>query len=147
MKPKKKRRGRPSSIGKVNLRQLRILAGKGFTNEEIGGFFGIARSSLQKYQKQNPKLADTIKREKEVADRRVEKSLFERATGYSHKEDKIFCNNGEIVTQETIKHYPPDPASMIFWLKNRKPDEWKERHELEVKGMDEIFEKMRERYQ
>ena len=71
---------------------------------------------------------------KEVADRRVERALFERATGYNHPELKVFCHNGEIVTHEVNKHYPPDVTAAIHWLKVRKPSEWREVNELVVRN-------------
>jgi hypothetical protein len=72
-----------------------------------------------------------IKKSKSIANDLIEATLFQRATGYSHKEEKIFCSEGQIVTHETTKHYPPDPTSMIFWLKNREPDRWKDKQKGE----------------
>ena len=69
-------------------------------------------------------------------DKQVERALFERACGYKHPEDKIFCHEGEITIQPTIKHYPPDPVSMIFWLKNRQKDKWRDKVEHEHSGKD-----------
>lgn len=76
-----------------------------------------------------------LKKGKDVADQMVERSLFERACGYTCDEEKVFCHTetGMITTEVVEKHYPPDPVSCIFWLKNRKPGEWREKQEIEIK--------------
>ncbi len=55
--------------------------------------------------------------------------MYERATGYSHAEDKIFNDGGEPLIVPTTKHYPPDATSAIFWLKNRQPAKWRDKTE------------------
>ena len=61
----------------------------------------------------------------------MERSLFQRAVGYSHKAVKIFMPQGRDapVYADFIEHFPPDPTSMIFWLKNRQPDKWRDKRE------------------
>lgn len=49
--------------------------------------------------------------------------------GYSHAATKFFQAGGVILKQEYIEHYPPDATSMIFWLKNRQPDKWRDKRE------------------
>ena len=67
-----------------------------------------------------------IKAGKEASDARVERSLYQRANGYSHPAVKAFMTrDGKIVEHHYIEHYPPDPTSMIWWLKNRRPDRWR----------------------
>lgn|SRR3990167_843811 len=123
------KRGPKSKIGNIDLDQLYILASAGFTDAQISEFFKISRESLDTYKNANPKILDTLKTGKELSDNRVVRSLFERANGYQHPEDKIFCEGGRVTVVPTIKHYPPDPTSMIFWLKNRKSKDWKDRVE------------------
>jgi len=63
---------------------------------------------------------------REEADAKVAASLYHRANGYSHKAEKIaFDKDGNELRAEYVEHYPPDTASMIFWLKNRRHDLWK----------------------
>ena len=45
--------------------------------------------------------------------------------------EKIFCSRGKVIRVETVEHYPPDTTAMIFWLKNRQPDRWRDRAEVE----------------
>jgi hypothetical protein len=85
--------------------------------------------TLNHWKDAHPEFLHSLKQGKEVADAQVEKSLYERALGYSHPEVKVFNNAGEIITYEVTKHYPPDPTSMIFWLKNRRPEQWRDKQE------------------
>lgn len=121
--------GRPSKKGTINLTALGVLAALGKTNEELAQAFNISLASLKNYKKDKKFLA-AIKKGKLLADKKVEASLYERATGYKHEDVdiKVICNR--IVKTKLIKHYPPDPTSMIFWLKNRKPDEWRDKQDL-----------------
>ena len=76
---------------------------------------------------------------KPVADARVERSLFERATGYTFESVKIFCNkDGEVTEVPVLEHVPPDPTSMIFWLKNRNPNKWRDKSEVEIPGLSSL---------
>ena len=125
------KRGRPSKFDKLNLDQVRKVAQKGWTDEEMADFFEVARSTWYKWKVDFPEFSDALKEWKNCADEIIERSLFERATGYSHPEEKIFQCDGNVIRADTIKHYPPDPTSMIFWLKNRKPDDWRDKRENE----------------
>jgi hypothetical protein len=69
---------------------------------------------------------------KQAADDRVERSLYQRANGYSHPAVKVFIKrDGTTVDYKYIEHYPPDPTSMCFWLKNRRPDRWRDVHNID----------------
>ncbi len=39
------------------------------------------------------------------------------------------------ITKKVKKQVAPNPTAAIFWLKNRKPDEWRDRKETEVSGV------------
>lgn len=69
-----------------------------------------------------------------MADAKVVASLYKRANGYSHPALDIRTVDGEVVETEYTKHYPPDTVACIFWLKNRRPDLWRDRKEFEHKG-------------
>ena len=125
-----KKRGRPSIADKIDKDQLKWLYLDGKTDQEIADFFKISRRSLINWRKKNPEFVLTLKDDwKAVADHRVERSLYERACGYSHTEDKIFIHEGKPIIVPTVRHYPPDPTSMIFWLKNRQPGQWRDKVE------------------
>lgn len=52
--------------------------------------------------------------------------------GYSHKSVKIFMPAGKDapVYADFIEHFPPDTTAMIFWLKNRQPDKWRDKRDV-----------------
>jgi hypothetical protein len=134
--------GRPSKYDKIDLVQVEKLAGLGLIDVEIASVLGIAVSTLNEYKKKE-EFSDALKRGKVRADAKVIESLYLRATGYDH-EDIYFSNyKGEVTATPYVKHYPPDPLSMIFWLKNRRPLEWRDRQETEhVLGKDELTKVM-----
>jgi hypothetical protein len=78
----------------------------------------------------------TIKDGKDESDNRVVESLFKRATGYSHPDVHISTYEGKAIVTKITKHYPPDATSCIFWLKNRRSNEWKDRSENILQNPD-----------
>ena len=98
----------------------------GATDIQLSEFLGICESTLNNWKNDYPEFLASIKKGKDIADAEVGAALFHRATGYSHPEDKIFNDGGEPLVVPTIKHYPPDPTSIIFWLKNRQKDKWRD---------------------
>lgn len=102
----------------------------GATNDELATFFDVHVSTIYQWKLDHEEFSDALKRGKEMADARVAKALFSRATGYSHEDVDIKMYEGEIIETPTVKHYPPDATSMIFWLKNRQPEKWREKREV-----------------
>lgn len=93
--------------------------------------------------REKPSFMRAIKKGREEADANVGKSLYQRACGYSHPEDKIHVTkDGDVITIPTTKHYPPDATSCIFWLKNRRPDQWREKKEVTIELGDEIQKRL-----
>lgn len=121
--------GRPSSYKEEYNEQARKLCRLGATDKELAEFFGVAVSTLNLWKKKHSEFSESLKEGKQLADAEVAEKLFQRATGYSHPEDDIRAVNGEIVITPTIKHYPPDTTAAIFWLKNRRPDLWRDKPE------------------
>ena len=114
--------------------QAAFLARRGCTDKELAEFFGVEEKTINNWKQAHPEFLQSLKDGKAKADSQVERSLFERATGYSHPEDKIFQYEGVPVVVPTVKHYPPDTTAAIFWLKNRRPEQWREKIEHEHKG-------------
>lgn len=118
--------GRPSKLTEELALNIFMLGRKGLTDEEIAKVCFVDKDTIRRWKKQ-PEFFGALKEAKDVADSIVERSLYERANGYEHPEEKIFFHLGRVVRVKTMKYYPPDPTSMIFFLKNRKPEVWRER--------------------
>lgn len=132
-KATKQKFGRPTKYKPEYAEQAMKLAKLGAIDEEIADFFKIDRSTLVRWKRKHKDFCATLKRGKVFADTRVVESLYRRACGYSHPEVHVAVYRGSVIKTELIKHYPPDTTSCIFWLKNRKPDEWRDKQENETK--------------
>lgn len=133
--------GRPKEKvkDKIDFRQLEFLCRKGFIDRELGEFFGVTERTINNWKKDEEFLS-VLKEAKAEADGEVVRSLYERACGYSHPEERLMTvslggNAGsEVERHETVKHYPPDSTAIIFWLKNRQPENWQDKQELHHSG-------------
>ncbi len=111
--------------------KIKKLAEFGFIDTQLAELLGVNESTIVRWKQASPELVHVLKEGKEIADARVVMSLYERATGYSHPETHISNHQGEITKTEITKHYPPDSTAMIFWLKNRQPDKWRDKQEID----------------
>ncbi len=138
----KKKNGRPSRFSAKIQDIIKLLARRGFTDAEMAKCLEITQRTLDNWKKKYSGFFQSLKDWKNEADHEVERSLYERACGYSHPEDKIFNDNGSPLIVPTIKHYPPDTTAGIFWLKNRKKSEWRDGHDLNIKGPSTNYDEM-----
>lgn len=145
----------------------------GLTEEQIAANMGIGYSTLQSWKTKYQDIQDTLKKGKEIIDRKVENALLKRALGYSYTEDKYisvpmdqveysdklheymnryrlnhpdatdddlmlvqeqFPKTKEILAERKTKEVVPDTTAQIFWLKNRKPREWRDKQDIEHSG-------------
>ena len=81
----------------------------GLTNEQIAHNIGISRETLNVWTKKYSDISDALKKSKDVVDRQVENALFKKA-----------CEG--------------DTTAMIFWLKNRRPNDWRDKRETQLSG-------------
>lgn len=120
------------------LLQLEAWARDGLTDEQIASNMGIGVRTLYEYKQRYPHILQALKRGKEVVDIQVENALLKRALGYQYKEvktEEYETENGPVKrTTTTIKEVVPDTTAQIFWLKNRSPKKWREKHNVEVTG-------------
>lgn len=106
----------------------------GLTDEQIAQNIGITAKTLYEWKKQYSEICESLKKGKEVVDIQVENALLKRALGYSYEEIKTErSDDGEKVTV-TIKEVIPDTTAQIFWLKNRRPDKWRDKQNMELSG-------------
>lgn len=107
----------------------------GLTDKQVAHNMNIAESTLHEWKKKYSVLSESLKRGKEVVDRQVENALLKRALGYEFKETtQELTEDGMRVTKVITKQQAPDTTAQIFWLKNRKPGEWRDKKETEVSG-------------
>lgn len=131
-KPMRKK-GRPSAYNPELHPQLaEAWAAAGKTEPQIAEIFGVVQSTISKWKTEHPEFSEALKRGKILPDDLVERSLFQRAIGYNHEAVKIFMPAGakKPVYAPYIEHTVPDVTAQIFWLKNRRPDRWRDRHEV-----------------
>lgn len=120
--------------------QIEGWARDGLTIAQIAENMGVSRSTLNAWSKKFSDISDTLKKGREYADRTVESSLFKRAVGYSvmlKKPIKVreikYNTKGKRVESEKViyadeeVHIPADVTAQIFWLKNRKPEVWRDK--------------------
>lgn len=107
--------------------KLEGWARDGLTDEQIAKNIGINRDTLYRWKKAYPDFSDALKRGKEVVDRQVENALLKRALGYTYDEVTF---EGDVEVKRVRKQVVPDTTAQIFWLKNRKPEDWRDKREI-----------------
>lgn len=123
--------GRLSTYQAKYAQQAKKACEAGFTDKEIAELLGCNQSTLYRWKAEHEEFAQALKVGKCKADDRVELSLYHRALGYSHPEVDIRVVEGQIVQTPLIKHYPPDTTAAIFWLKNRRKEEWRDKVDVD----------------
>lgn len=133
-----KKPGRPTVYNpEEHPKVAREQTGNGRTLADLAKLLGVARSTIEEWQNVHPEFSVAIKLGREDAIDRVERSLFERAVGYSHPEVKLLVvSQGKgmpsiVERHKVTAHYPPDTAAAMAFLKNKRPAEWKDKHEVE----------------
>mgnify|MGYP001941010857 CR=1 FL=1 len=114
-----------------NLMKVQGWARDGKTEEQIAELMGISKRTLYNWKKKEMPLLQALKVGKDVADRQVENALFKSALGYDYEEDTV-TNDGRVV--KVKKHKPANTTAQIFWLKNRKPEQWRDKREFTHDG-------------
>lgn len=115
-------------ITKEGLTEIEGMARDGLTDKQMAHNIGIAESTLNEWKNRFPEFKESLKRGKEVIDREVENALLKTALGFYYTEEQV-TNSGGVVT--TKKYSKPNTTAQIFWLKNRKQAEWRDKQEIE----------------
>lgn len=136
------------------LLKLEAWARDGLIDEQIAANIGISRETLYQWKNKYSDISDALKKGKEVVDIQVENALLKRALGYEYTEvTQEICENAESgemelrVTKKVTKEVVPDTTAQIFWLKNRRPDKWRDKQDIEHSGglsVRNIYENMSE---
>lgn len=110
------------------LLQIRAWARDGLIDEQISKNMGISRETLSQWKKRFPEISDALKRGKTPVDMEVENALLKRALGFRYEEVREDYENDVLVKKTIMKKQAlPDTTAQIFWLKNRKPESWREK--------------------
>lgn len=130
--------GRPTKYDeKFHPKVVKYMVRCGMTDKEIAKDLGIAESTLHKWKLDKPGFSESLKENKYFVDSLVEDSLLKRAIGYKIEERKVtegvdMRGNPANKVETTTKQVIPDTTAQIFWLKNRQPDQWRDKHNLEI---------------
>ena len=125
--------GRKSCFNEAIRATIIRLAEEGKTDEEIAEMIGVSRTTLTNWKGKYQDFSLAVREAKHMADELVEAALFSRATGYTHDEENVIVTKqGDVVPVTKKKHYPPDTQAAMFWLRNRKPADWREKNESDV---------------
>lgn len=132
--------GRPTRYKAEYCEQARKLCLLGYTDKELADFFGVVESTINKWKKDHKEFSESLRAGKAVADADVADSFFKRAKGYTTRTEKPVTVSdgsgmGSHVEQHPIEvHVPGDPGAALNWLKNRQPDKWRDKQEVEHSG-------------
>lgn len=103
-----------------------VLYRAGKTDTEVAEYFKLTARTIWNWKYKYPEFFLALEDTKAEIDGNVKHALYQRAVGYKHVEEKVFCSFGEIITHKTMKVYPPDVGAATLWLKNRQPEKWRE---------------------
>ena len=118
---------RPTKFKAEFVGQAAKLAALGATDREIADFFEVDERTINRWKAENDEFCQSLKVGKASSDDRVEQSLYRRAVGYSYVGQKAFHYQGQITKADVVEHVAPDVTACIFWLKNRRPEQWRDK--------------------
>lgn len=125
--------GRPTKYeANYHVERAYGLALLGLDDSEMAKVWEVDVSTVSNWKNDHPEFLEALRQGKDEADQQIVKSLYHRARGYEHPEVDVKMYNGEIIMTDLVKHYPPDTAAAIFWLKNRQRDKWRDKQEIET---------------
>lgn len=130
------RRGRPTDYKPEFAEQAKVACIKGATDSELASLFGVDRRTIYRWKLQHEEFCHALVVGKEIADDRVERSLYEKAVGYEIEVEKLFPYKGTVIRETVIEHVQPDKGSIEMWLASRRTEKWRKVDRLEHVGKD-----------
>ena len=131
---------RPTKYKEEYAKQAEKICKLGATDRDLSEFFEVSESTINLWKLQHEDFSESIKVGKEPANERVKMALYHRAIGYSHPDVDIKMFEGQIIKTDTVKYYPPDTTALIYWTKNRMPEEFRQNPEETGSGADKLVE-------
>ncbi len=126
--------GRPTKYKPEYCKIATAMCALGATDAQLADALDVSVSTVALWKVQHKEFSDARKLPKEEADDKVEQSLYRRAMGYEHDDVDIRVIEGQVVQTPIRKIYPPDTTAGIFWLKNRRAQQWRDKIEQEIKA-------------
>lgn len=124
---------RPTSYLPEYAEQVEGICKLGATEAQMAEIFGVSVRTLAAWKRKHPEFLAGVKAGKDTADQQVAASLFRLAIGFEHQAVKIFGDpkTGSELIVDYTERYAPNVTACIFWLKNRRPDEWRDKQAIE----------------
>lgn len=127
----KNKGGRPSKYQAEFAVQATKLCVLGATDFDLANFFNVSPPTIWAWTCRYPEFHEAVKNGKDAFDARIVRSLAQRATGYDFDTIEYKVVDKELVPVNVKKHMPGDVVAQIFWLKNRKPGEWRDKQHVD----------------
>lgn len=112
-----------------NLLMIEGWARQGLTDEQIAKNIGISKVTFYDWLKKYPNISNSLKRGKAPVDFEVENALLKRAIGFEYEETETIIEEIDGKQKKRVKKIKkvalPETSAIIFWLKNRKPEQWR----------------------
>lgn len=134
--------GRPTNYDPARNDEVRAACERGATNQDVADLLGVNVATIKRWRHSHPEFCAALKAGKEHADDAVEASLYQRALGYSHRAEKVVNtpDGPTVVTMTEV--FPPDTTAAIFWLKNRRRADWRDRQDVDLNLDDAAAERI-----
>jgi hypothetical protein len=136
--------GRPTLYKPEYADQAHSYCLLGATNDELAGFFDVAPRTVDNWLSVHPEFATAVRNGRVAADAGIARRLYRRADGYDYVAEKLFLHRGEVVRADHKVHMPPDVQACIFWLRNRRRQDWAGRARPEPADSGLTFEDLEE---
>ena len=134
----KRGKGQPTKFKTEYIEQAYDLAMMGMTDTELAKFFHVDQSTITEWKKVHEEFSIALTDAREKAIGKVVAAMYKNAIGYEHEDERIASDQGQPVVMKVTKRYQPNQGAAQFFLKNRDPDKWREKQEVEHSGGVEV---------
>jgi hypothetical protein len=119
--------GRPTGYRPEHCNLAREHCLLGATNDELAEVFDVSPRTIDNWIAIHSDFAAAVREGRKRADAKVAASLYARAVGFEHKVERLFLYQGEPKSFSVTVSYPPDTQACMFWLRNRRCADWRDR--------------------
>ena len=133
---RKSKRGAPTKYKPEYAEQARkYCLLEGATDEELAIAFGVSLKTIDNWKKQHPNFLQAVNEGKKIADANVAEAFYKRAVGIEFTEvTRELVDDSLTVTKEVTRLIPPDAGAALNWLKNRQPEKWRDKVDINHSG-------------